>query len=410
MRSCEVPAMVLAGGEGRRLLPLTLGRCKPAVAFAGSFRLIDFTLLNCFVSGLSAMHILIQYQAEPLVRHIADRWLPVAREDGRTVNCLRPSRMYSGTADAVFQNLGLLERSGARAALVLSADHIYRADYRRLLDLHVESGADITVLTDRVPAADAWRFGVLSCDRSGRIREFVEKPGPGCRLSGGGLCSINLGVYCFQVEVLKRLLQDNTVEPSHDFGRDILPAAVKSAFVGACPLDLAAVDGQVYWRDVGTMESYFEASMDLLRDPPKFELEDSRWRPDSPFHDWLPARVPAATRRSDGAVEGWNLIGRGARLESADLVGCIVSPRARIGMGARLERCILLPDAVVGPGARLSRVIVDEGCEVPPGTVLDGPGGIAVVSESRSEAQSAPLEAAGAPREGAETARSAGAS
>ena len=396
MRSCEALAMVLAGGQGKRLLPLTLCRCKPAVAFAGSLRLIDLTLFNCFASDLASIHLLTQYRADPLERHISERWAPIALEQGRALSCLRSGRSYSGTADAVFQNLSVVERSGAEVVLILSADHIYRVDYRRLIELHLESGADITVLTDRVPAPQAFRYGVLSFDASGRLREFVEKPSPVGRSPNGELLNINLGVYCFSREAATDILGANAEEASHDFGKDILPRAVKSKSVMACPLERTAVDGRSYWRDVGTLESYFEASMELLCDPPAFELEDTRWREDSPFHDWLPGKFPNA-QGSGTSLESANLIGRGAGLESADLVECIVSPGARVGKQARLERCILLPDAVVGPGASLSHVIVDEGARVPARSVLGGPrcfsgaGGITVVTGRQGEIWTSPL-------------------
>jgi glucose-1-phosphate adenylyltransferase len=255
--------------------------------------------------------------------------------------------------------------------LILSGDHVYRADYRRLIDFHLERGAGATVLSSTVPAAAASSFGVLSVDGEQRITGFVEKPADPRPYARDGCCRINLGVYCFDTQVLVRLLvADARRRSSHDFGKDIFPAALAGGGLYACDLERVCPDREPYWRDVGEIDSYFEASMDLLRDAPPFALKDPRWPPQSKFHDWVPARTAAAARLGRRSVQGHNLVANGSEHASADVVNCILSPRVSIGPGCQLEECILFPGAVVGEGARLRRVIVEEEVRVPPGLRL----------------------------------------
>jgi glucose-1-phosphate adenylyltransferase len=358
-------AMVLAGGAGQRLRPLTLARCKPAVPFGGTLRLIDFTLINCLESGVRRVFVLAQRQQATLREHVAQRWSELARAGGAEVVFTCGQDGYTGNADAVLQNLPALEALRPDAVLVLSADHVYRADYARLVELHLARGADATILTGTAAASEASRFGVLSSSPAGWITSFVEKPLAPEALVAGRICDINLGVYCFRLPFLRQLLLAAAARgAARDFGKDILPAALAAGRVLACPLSLASPDDCPYWRDVGTVASYFEASMDLVKDPPAFGLEHPRWPPSSPWRRWLPSLVRSTARKEDGPVEGWNLIAAGARIETPDLVNSIVAPGVRVGRGARIERCILFPGAKVEGGVRLRNVIVEEGTRV----------------------------------------------
>lgn len=277
MERDRVLTIILAGGAGERLWPLTRSRCKPAVPFGGSFRVIDFTLMNCLNSGASDVHILTQYKHNSLSRHLNERWSRLWPLAG-SVKCLPPKLPdeYIGTADAVYKNLDLLARHRPRFVLVLSGDHIYRADYRKLIETHLETNAKVTVLTDEVATREASSFGVLKVSSHGEITRFVEKPADALPLSRGGGCTINLGVYCFDTNFLvdKLVADARNRKSARDFGKDILPSAVKERAVAACLLESVSCSKSPYWRDVGTIESLFQANMDLLRDPPPFDLEE----------------------------------------------------------------------------------------------------------------------------------------
>jgi glucose-1-phosphate adenylyltransferase len=387
----NVLTMVLAGGAGLRLLPLTRNRAKPAVPFAGSLRVIDFTLFNCAASGLDSVHVLTQYRAESLDGYLRARWGSVPGLRAGFVRAL-PSipaeaggrGSYAGTADAVFKNLAMLEGCGADVVLVLSGDHIYRADYRSLIDAHLARRAAVTILTGEASPEEAPAFGVLEVSPGGRVLGFIEKPLDAMPYARGGRCRINLGIYCFDPCFLAERLLSDASEPrsSHDFGRDVLPASLIGGEAFSFPLALASPDDPPYWRDVGTIESYFEASMDLVRSPPRFRLEDPRWQTDSPFLRWLP--------RSHPVLEpGRSLLSRHVEAGGARLVRCVVSPHVCVKPGATVEECVLLPGCVIGEGARLRRAIVEEGVHVPAGACAVGEeaslasprGGISVVCE-----------------------------
>lgn len=365
--------MILAGGIGERLYPLTANRSKPAVPFGGSFRIIDFTLLNCISSGYRRIHLLTQYHAHSLNRHCAERWRFLSRELGEGIELVPPrmrvpSGLYRGTADAIYRNLDLLDRERPDVVLVLSGDHVYRADYSKLVETHIERDADVTVLTDYVDVSEASSFGIVNVTDGSRIAQFVEKPADPTPYAIGNRCLINLGVYVFRTEFLARhLVADARKTTSHDFGKNILPSVLDIGSVLSCPLEVICPDSRPYWRDVGSIDSYFQANMDLLRTPAEFDLEDPRWLADSKLREWLPARAAATLRRDEQTFEGWNLIANGARLETSRVIDTVVGPRARIGRGAEVEQCILFPGCVVGEGTRLRRVIVEEGVHVPPG-------------------------------------------
>jgi glucose-1-phosphate adenylyltransferase len=395
--------MILAGGVGERLYPLTANRAKPAVPFGGNFRIIDFTLLNCMCSGLRRVHILAQYHAQSLSSHRADRWSFLAGELGEFIELVPPklraaTGVYHGTADAIYRNLDLLDRCRPDLVLVLSGDHVYRADYQRFIESHLERDAAVTVLTGLVPSPEASAFGVVQTTAGGRIAAFIEKPQDPGPFAEDGKCLVNLGVYCFQTQFLVRqLVADAKKKTAHDFGRNILPAALERGAATSCPLEAISPDVTPYWRDVGSLDSYFQANMDLLRLPPAFALADPRWPPTSRFHEWLPASAPASARIAGRNVLGRNLLSSGVEVEHAELANCILSPRVRVGRGSELEECILFPRAEVGEGSQLRRVIVEEGVQLPPGTRIGfggdsrqfttSPGGVVVVSSNYRAAE-----------------------
>lgn len=372
MSQVEVLPLVLAGGRGDRLHPLTAKRCKPAVPFGGSFRVIDFTLINCAFSRLRRAYVLTQYLAESLGEHLRATWS--SPDKGIEVVALPPAcagQRYLGTADAVYKNVSLIAREQPRDVLVLSGDHVYRADYRRLLESHRRQGADVTVLTGSIDPELASCFGVMTVAGDGRITDFVEKPAVPAAFAKDGKCSINLGIYCFRTRFLLDLLaRDAREESSHDFGRNILPAAVRSGRVCSCDLREVCHDPRPYWRDVGTVDSYFEASMDLLGRRPAFDLLSPLWSKAPWLRPWLPQRVAVTARLGCRRVRGLNLLAHDAEVLEAEVVNSILSPQAMVEPGAELEECVLFPGARVGEGARLRRVIVEESVSIPEGAEI----------------------------------------
>ncbi len=375
MLPVNVLTLILAGGTGTRLRPLTLRRCKPAVPFGGDFRVIDFTLMSCVSSGVGAIYVLTQHRSEILESHFNGRWksFSSARNSCATsLTTLPPKKgeAYVGTADAVYKNLELLKLRDA--VLVLSGDHVYHANYQKLISAHLDRNADVTLLTGEVPAGEAASFGVLQVSEEGRITRFVEKPTDPRPYARRGKCSINLGVYCFRPQFLvEQLLTDARNEgSSHDFGRDILPMSLDLGVVASCPLGMVSPGGKPYWRDVGTLDSFFEANMDLLRSPEVFDLADSRWPSTSPFRKWVPRRLRVTARSNGRLVRGQNLVSEDVEIESSRVLNCVISPGVRIGKGSELIECVLFPGAQIGSGVRLRRVIVEEGTQVPSGTEI----------------------------------------
>ncbi len=401
MRSINVMIMILAGGIGERLFPLTANRCKPAVHFGGNFRIIDFTLMNCVLSGYRQIHVLTQYHASSLNRHRVERWNCLSTELGEYIHLVPPklrgaSGVYKNTADAVYRNLELIDRCRPDVVLALSGDHVYRADYRRFVEAHVERDADVTVLTGEVGAEEASAFGVVQLSPQGRITRFVEKPDDPTPYALDGRCLINLGVYCFQTRFLvQALIEDAKREDSsHDFGKDVLPRALSRGYMSSCPLEVVTPDATPYWRDVGSIDSYFQANMDLLSNPAAFELRDRRWASTSRFREWVPSRQTLTATIDGRRVHGSNLIATGVRVDDAEIVDSVLSSGTRIETGAQLHKCILFPGAHVGRGARLRGVIVEENVRIPDGVSIGfddvadasqfvvSPGGVVVISES----------------------------
>jgi glucose-1-phosphate adenylyltransferase len=371
MTKAKVLTLILAGGAGTRLEPLTANRCKPAVPFAGSFRIVDFTLLNCLASGLRQVHVLAQYHVQSLQRHLKERWSFLARELCEFIDVLPPKLrsadgLYKGTAHAVLSNLDLILDEDPDLVLILSGDHVYRADYRRLIEGHLQGGADLSILIGESSPEAAPSFGLVDVDAQSWVRRFVEKPADPTPFIREGVCPTNLGIYCFRAAFLVRLLSEATDDGGggYDFGKDICPWALQAGKVLGVPIEAVCPGSGAYWRDVGTIDAYFDAHMDLLRSPPPFQLADPRWPPRSTFQDWVPAIYQASARIDGRNVSGRNIICHGARVLSSQVVHCVLSPGVEVGAGAELEECILLPGAKALPGARLRRAIVEEGMVV----------------------------------------------
>jgi glucose-1-phosphate adenylyltransferase len=369
-------ALVLAGGNGTRLGELTRRQCKPAIPFGGHFRNIDFTLSNCVNSKIHRIAVLTQYKAQTLIDHITNGWNFLPRQLNQFVDVWPAqqrlhSSWYAGTADAVYQNLDLILSQRTKYTLVLAGDHIYKMDYLQLLQRHIEADADVTVGCLPVPVEQCSAFGVLSADTFGRVTSFVEKP-PATALAGTQTTVLaSMGIYAFRTDYLvDRLTADaRNSNSSHDFGHDILPAAVREDSVSAYRF----TDGRGrpgYWRDVGTLDGYWQAHMELLQENPPVDLYDPAW----PILT-LPDQLPPARLVYDNVRHGYvanSMLSGGTVVRNATVTNSVLGPRVRVGEGTVLDQAVVLPGARIGAGCVLRRVIVDSETVVPDGTLLSG--------------------------------------
>lgn len=368
----ETVALILAGGNGTRLGELTRWQCKPAVSFGGHFRNIDFTLSNCVNSGVRRVAVLTQYKAQSLINHIGAGWSFLARPLGEFIDVWPAQQRlhtswYVGTADAVHQNLDLLAAQGSRYTLVLAGDHVYKMNYRVLLEQHAQSGADVTVACVPVPVEESASFGVLGVDERRRVCSFIEKPQPSSLgLKGHKTVLASMGVYVFNTDYLERQLrrdaQDTT--SAHDFGRDILPRAVREDHVAA----FAFVDANGepgYWRDVGTLDAYWQAHMELLAATPPIELFDPAWPIITLPQQLPPARLVYAAGRH-GFVAN-SLLAGGVVVRGATVTNSVLASNVHVAEGALLDESVVLPGARIGTHCKLRRVIIDAGVTIPDG-------------------------------------------
>ncbi len=391
--------MLLAGGQGERLYPLTKKRAKPAVPFGGPYRIIDFTLSNCLNSGLKRIYVLTQHKSLSLDLHIRAAWSILHPELGEFVQTVPPqqqlvSRWYAGTADAVFQNLDLLEEERPHHVLIVSGDHIYRMNYEPLLEFHRQQAADLTIACTQVPCIEATRMGVVEVDDAARVLAFTEKPRapvPLPRQPNRAL--VNMGVYVFKTEALVRtIIADAKQDSEHDFGRNIIPAMVRSqrrVFAFDIVAHLPAT--QHYWQDVGTLDGYFNAHMELLLPQPAFDLFDSSWPIRTHARQYPPALMRNAGDREARAVN--SIVSPGCVLSGGTVVSSVLSPQVSASVGALVEESILMPGVRVGEGTHIRRAIVDENVIIPAAVKIGcnhdddrrhfvvTPGGVVIVPE-----------------------------
>jgi len=357
-------AVIMAGGEGSRLGTLTAKRTKPAVPFAGKYRIIDFTLSNCINSELFDIMILAQYRPHSLIDHIGSGgpW-DLNRDFTGGVRIYSPykargsSDWYLGTADAVQQNFRFIKSSDPDFVLVLSGDHIYSMNYDALIAFHIDHQADATICTIRVPMEEASRFGILDVDKNYRVTKFEEKPkNPKSDL-------VNMGVYLFNIELLDKVLWEDRAqtESSHDFGKDIIPRLIEDgARVSAFPFS-------GYWVDVGTVDTYWKAHMDLLADPAPFDLNDRSWVIHTRTEERPPVLISSGAQVSDSRITDGCVISAGAIVELS-----VLSPGVRVMPGAVVKESVILTDAVIEPGAQVIRSIVDKRVNIGKGAIVGG--------------------------------------
>jgi glucose-1-phosphate adenylyltransferase len=368
--------LLLAGGQGSRLFPLTRDRAKPAVPFGGKYRVVDFTLSNCLHSGLRQILVLTQYKSQSLQRHLRDGWSIFSPECGEFITMVPPQMRnsdswYEGTADALHQNLYLLERSPSQDALILAADHIYRMDYAAMIQAHRENGADLTVACMRVPLSEASAFGVMGIDQDARIVTFDEKPEHPEHIPGSPEeALVSMGIYVFTKQILiDALVEDHDLAgSSHDFGRDIIPRMIGNGKVFAYSFggQRGRVTSDHYWRDVGTIDAFYDANMDLLKPVPPLDLYQENWGIRTYHGQNPPARMVPGSTGDQGALLD-SILGAGALISGGYVKQSILSSRVRVLDGASVEDSILFDHVTVGEGAVLKRCIIDKGVTVPPG-------------------------------------------
>jgi len=373
----DILVILLAGGAGERLFPLTKERAKPAVYFGGPYRIIDSTLSNCINSGLRRIFIATQYKSLSLNRHIRMGWSIVSEELGEFVEILPPQKRvgehwYQGTADAVYQNLYSIIRETPKHVIVLSGDHVYKMDYARMLRFHMDRGAAATLAAIEIPVADASRFGVVAIDERERVTGFQEKPGQPIPIPGSPeLALASMGVYIFDTEALVSALESDAAQPTnHDFGKDILPAMIHTSPVFSYRFYDENKKSSKYWRDIGTIDAYFDANMDLCHVNPDFNLYDPEW----PLRTHQPQAPPAkfvfaeAERRCGQALD--SVISPGCIVSGSTITGSVLCPNVRVHSFCMIDQCILMPGVRVGRHARIRRAIIDRDVLIPRGATI----------------------------------------
>ncbi|EKO3879794.1 glucose-1-phosphate adenylyltransferase [Vibrio metschnikovii] len=373
-----VLGMILAGGEGSRLKPLTESRTKPAVPFGGSYRLIDFALNNFINADLMRVYVLTQFKSQSLYLHMKKGWnvsslrgsfidsIPAQMRDGK--------RWYEGTADAIYQNLRFIEISEADDVCIFGSDHIYKMDIRQMLDFHRRMEAKLTVSAIRMPLVQASQFGVIEVDVTGKMIGFEEKPQQPKSIPGEPEWAlVSMGNYIFDTDTLCRELREDAVNPesSHDFGKDIIPKMFPQGEVFVYDFSTNKIKGEkgeAYWRDVGTIESYWSAHMDLLQKDAPFSLYNRSW----PLHTHYPP-LPPATFANEGEKKVCitdSLISAGSYIQGAKIYKSVLGFRTNIGAGSWISESIILGDVKIGAGCTIKRTIIDKDVEIAPGTVI----------------------------------------
>ncbi len=396
--------VLLAGGKGERLGPLTTVRCKPAVPFGGIYRIIDMTLSNCINSSLRRIFVFTQYVPASLNRHLREGWRFITRPIiGEFVESLAPQHRtgeesFRGTADALYQNLPVLEQEDAQVVLVLSGDHIYKMDYRPMLDFHMQSGADMTIGAVETPKAQASGFGIFEVDAASRVIGFAEKPVDPKTLPGNPeQCLASMGIYVFRIAALRKALEESAGDPqsTHDIGRDIVWRMMKRGPVMAYRFVDMNKKASKYWRDVGTVDAYWAANMDLVAVDPEFNLYDRHW----PIYTAQVIAPPPKFVFSEAGPEGRmgtatdSLVSPGTIISGGRIHRSVIGPFCRINSYVQIQESILFDNVEVGRRAVIKRAIIDKDVRIPEGTQIGvnaeedrrrffvSPGGIVVIAK-----------------------------
>lgn len=376
----NVLAMLLAGGAGERLFPLTQNTAKPAVRFGGTYRIIDFTLSNCLNSDIRRVFVLTQYKSLELQRHIREGWSLFASEIGEYIEPIPPMKRihedwYLGTADSVYQNIESIAAASPELVLILAGDQIYKMDYHEMVEWHRRHDADITIATIKVDPSEAPRFGIADISKDHRIRAFEEKPKHGHpfpSIFDPAAVSASMGIYVFKTDVLMRALVEDAAceESSHDFGKDIIPRHLDQVKVIAYDFHDLNDKRALYWRDVGTLDAYYEANLDLVAVTPEFNLYDRRWPLRTHLVQAPPAKFVFASegRRMGIAVD--SIVSNGCIVSGARIVRSVLSPGVRVNSYCEIDSSILMDRVEVGRYSRIQRAIIPAGTVIPESTVI----------------------------------------
>jgi glucose-1-phosphate adenylyltransferase len=369
-------AIVLAGGRGTRLDPLTRDRAKPAVPFGGIYRIIDFTLSNCLNSDLRKILVLTQYKAVSLNRHIDQGWMFLTRELDEYIEVIPPQQRigeswYQGTADAIYQNVYTIEKAAPRDTLILAGDHIYKMNYAEMIAFHRDRNADLTIACLTVPLDQAKEFGVMAVDENGRVVGFREKPQNPDPIPGHpDMALASMGIYVFSTDVMYELLFQDAAKKEtsqHDFGKDIIPGMLETNHkIYAYPFRDENRKQAAYWRDVGTLDAYYQTSMDLIQVDPILNLYDRNW----PIHTYQPPMPPPKFVHSDATRRGAaynSIVCQGAIVSGGQVHRSIISPGVRINSYSLIEDSILFDGVEVGRYAKIRKAIIDKDVLIPAG-------------------------------------------
>jgi len=375
-------ALVLAGGRGSRLKQLTDRRAKPAVYFGGKFRIVDFALSNCVNSGIRRIGVITQYKSHSLLRHLQRGWSFLRAELNEMVDLLPAQQRvdeehwYRGTADAIYQNLDIIQGSNPEYIVVLAGDHVYKMDYSLMLQDHVQSGAGCTVGCIEVPRDEANAFGVMAVDTTRSITEFVEKPANPPAMPGNEAVSLaSMGIYIFNSQYLYQLLEDDIANPesSHDFGKDIIPRVVREGRAIAHPFSMSCVsstpDAVPYWRDVGTIDSFWAANLDLASVTPELDIYDTNWPIWTSQRQLPPAKFVQDADGKHGQTIN-TMVSGGCIVSGSVVSNSVLFSSVRVHSFCQLDQVVLLPDVTIGRGCRLHKVVVDRRCVLPDNLVI----------------------------------------
>jgi len=373
--------IILAGGKGTRLKQLTENRAKPAVPFGGKYRIIDFPLSNCVNSGIRKIAVLTQYKAHDLISHLQRGWGHMNHEFGEFVNIIPAQQQtgenwYQGTADAVYQNLDLVSHSLVDRVLILGGDHVYKMDYSKMLADHAKNRADITVACIKVPIQQASAFGVMALDDEKNIRQFQEKPAnPAPAPDDPNSALVSMGIYIFEVDVLNRLLREDADkdDSQHDFGFNILPTALAegltlNGYLFEDP-DFSGKENRAYWRDVGNLDQYYEAHMDLIAVDPEINLYDDYW-PIFTYHSQLAGAKFVFDDEERRGLAINSVVSAGCIISGSEIRHSLLSHKVRVHSFSKITDTVILPRATIGRNCQISNAIIGEDCNVPPGTVI----------------------------------------
>jgi glucose-1-phosphate adenylyltransferase len=374
--------LVLAGGRGSRLQELTDSRAKPAVYFGGKFRIIDFVLSNCLNSGFRRIGIITQYKSHSLLRHLQRGWSFLRGELNEFIDFLPAQQRvdeehwYRGTADAVYQNIDILRSYNPEYVVILAGDHIYKMDYQVMLQDHVASGFGCTVGCIDVPRAEGSAFGIMAIDKNRKVTDFIEKPAnPPASPENPDISLASMGIYIFNASYLYKLLAEDIINPlsKHDFGKDIIPRAVHDAQAFAHPFNMSCVqiarENKAYWRDVGTVDAFWEANLDLASNMPELNLYDHNWPIWTHQEQLPPAKFIPDSKGEYGTIFN-SLASGGCIIAGSHISHTVMFSNVRVESFCKLEQAVILPNTHIGENCQLKKVVIDRGCNIPAGTMI----------------------------------------